>query len=185
MEDKIRFWKRVRSLSIAAFLVPIVLGLGSTVVSMISAFREMGEGRSEPSDLAGDVSVSLWLTSLGVGIAFFAVPVWVIAAVRIGDLKNRQIAEMASQNGADNLAYDGSIHVIYTEQDIILSNKPYADWREIQSSFSDYKASFGPWDGYEVSDYIKDEHPSFVGGLSEVLRKLRSESLSEIALIED
>jgi hypothetical protein len=50
------------------------------------------------------------------------------------------------------------LHIIYTENDILLSQKHYTSWIQIQNDFADYKASLGPWGVEEVIDYLRQEH---------------------------
>lgn len=50
------------------------------------------------------------------------------------------------------------LHLIYTDNEVILSSKPYSSWREIQDEFPTYKASLGPWDGTEAIDYLNNEY---------------------------
>ena len=43
---------------------------------------------------------------------------------------------------------------------MLLSKKQYPSWREIQSDFTDYKASLGPWSESEAFEYLRDEYPA-------------------------
>ena len=42
---------------------------------------------------------------------------------------------------------------------MILSKKSYADWRQIQDEFVDYKTSLGPWSAQGVIDFFRDDFP--------------------------
>jgi len=50
------------------------------------------------------------------------------------------------------------MHIIYTENEMILSKKEYESWREIQDEYETYKASFGPWETDEVVQYLAEEY---------------------------
>lgn len=50
------------------------------------------------------------------------------------------------------------LHIIYTESEIILSKKEYANWQEVQQDFPDYKASLGPWLEADVIQYLDAEY---------------------------
>ena len=52
------------------------------------------------------------------------------------------------------------LHIVYLESRMIISKKRYADWRQIQDEFADYKASLGPWPVAEVLDCLRTEYPS-------------------------
>lgn len=52
------------------------------------------------------------------------------------------------------------LHIIYTNNEMLLAKKGYASWREIQDEFYDYKSSLGPWDEDEVVQYLADEYPA-------------------------
>ena len=50
------------------------------------------------------------------------------------------------------------LHIIYTEDEMLLSRKEYACWRDIQDEYQRYKASLGPWTPKEVIDYLSDDY---------------------------
>ncbi len=50
------------------------------------------------------------------------------------------------------------LHIIYTEQEMLLSKRVYSSWQEIQVEFTDYKASLGPWTEEEIIEYLADEY---------------------------
>lgn len=50
------------------------------------------------------------------------------------------------------------LHVIYTESEVFVSRKAYSSWLEIQSDYSDYKASLGPWSAEDVESFLADEY---------------------------
>jgi isopentenyldiphosphate isomerase len=52
------------------------------------------------------------------------------------------------------------LHIIYTDNEVLLSKKSYVSWREIQDEFDDYKASLGPWGEDEVVQYLAEEYPA-------------------------
>ena len=54
------------------------------------------------------------------------------------------------------------LHIIYTETAMFLSKKTYPSWRDIQDEFTDYKASFGPWETDVVTEYLQDDYPDLM-----------------------
>ncbi len=42
---------------------------------------------------------------------------------------------------------------------MLLSRKPYPDWQDIQSEFTDYMASFDPWPLIDIIEFLKVEYP--------------------------
>ncbi|MCJ8332281.1 MAG: hypothetical protein HRT89_02760 [Lentisphaeria bacterium] len=50
------------------------------------------------------------------------------------------------------------IHIIYLEDEMLLSKANYKDWREIQTKFEAYKASLGPWGEDEIIEYLKEDY---------------------------
>jgi hypothetical protein len=54
----------------------------------------------------------------------------------------------------------GLVHIVYLRRGgMLLTKKPYSDWREIQEEFEDYMASLGPWSAAEALDYLQFEYP--------------------------
>lgn len=51
------------------------------------------------------------------------------------------------------------IYLIYRRSGLLLSRKPYPDWRSIQAEFPDYQTSLGPWSAAEVRKFLADEYP--------------------------
>lgn len=41
---------------------------------------------------------------------------------------------------------------------VLLSRKPYADWREIQDEWDDYMTSLGPWTEEDVVDFFQQQY---------------------------
>jgi hypothetical protein len=54
------------------------------------------------------------------------------------------------------------LHIIFTEEEVLISTKPYASWREIQDEYADYKASLGPWDAATVTSWLDEEYSDLV-----------------------
>jgi hypothetical protein len=50
------------------------------------------------------------------------------------------------------------LHIIFTEEQVLASKKPYALWQEIQAEFDDYKASLGPWDAATIVSWLTEEY---------------------------
>ena len=59
------------------------------------------------------------------------------------------------------------LQIIYTQDDVLLSKKSYASWREIQKEFQSYKASLGPWPIEEVIKFLADEYSNLVPSAKE------------------
>ncbi|HEU0079245.1 MAG TPA: hypothetical protein VFQ76_16440 [Longimicrobiaceae bacterium] len=55
---------------------------------------------------------------------------------------------------------DGLFHVIYLRSGpLLVSRKPYADWREIQDEFDeDFMTSLGPWTVEEVVGFFEQQY---------------------------
>lgn len=53
------------------------------------------------------------------------------------------------------------LHLIYLERALLLSKKPYSDWREIQAEYFDYKTSLSFGGVEEVLGFLKDEYPEY------------------------
>ena len=55
-------------------------------------------------------------------------------------------------------------HIVYLETedrcDILLTKKPYADWREIAADYPDYKTDLGPWSCAEIISFFEQEYPN-------------------------
>jgi hypothetical protein len=51
------------------------------------------------------------------------------------------------------------VHIVYLQEAILLTKKPYQDWREIQEDFEDYVTALGPWSAPEVLDFLQFEYP--------------------------
>ncbi len=50
-------------------------------------------------------------------------------------------------------------HVVYLRRDaLLISRKPYADWREIQDEWDDYMTSLGPWTVEEVVGFFEQQY---------------------------
>lgn len=50
------------------------------------------------------------------------------------------------------------LHVVYTEDAVLLSKQSDLSWSELQASIPGYKASLGPWDQNEVVEYLGNEY---------------------------
>jgi hypothetical protein len=52
-----------------------------------------------------------------------------------------------------------SVHVIYLRAGgMLLSRKPYSDWREIQDEYEDYMTSLGPFSEEGLLDFLSEEY---------------------------
>lgn len=50
------------------------------------------------------------------------------------------------------------LHIIYTEDAVLLSKRAWSSWREIQDAFLGYKASLGPWAAEETARFLQSEY---------------------------
>lgn len=50
------------------------------------------------------------------------------------------------------------LHVVYTEDAVLLSKRLDLSWAELQVSIPGYKTSLGPWGQSEVVEYLGDEY---------------------------
>jgi hypothetical protein len=52
-----------------------------------------------------------------------------------------------------------TFHLIFLRSGpVLLSRKPYADWREIQDEWEDYMTSLGPWTVEDVVDFFEQQY---------------------------
>jgi DNA relaxase NicK len=59
------------------------------------------------------------------------------------------------------------LHVVYTEDAVLLSKQSDLFWAELQVSIPGYKTSLGPWDQNEVVEYLDDEYKGLEPAASE------------------
>jgi hypothetical protein len=51
------------------------------------------------------------------------------------------------------------VHLIYLRSgEMIISRKPYADWREIQDEYEDYMTSLGPFSEEGLIEFLSEEY---------------------------
>lgn len=50
------------------------------------------------------------------------------------------------------------LHIIFTDEHVVVSKKAYASWQDVQAEFDDYKASLGPWDAATTVSWLEDEY---------------------------
>lgn len=52
------------------------------------------------------------------------------------------------------------LYIVYLRSDeIVLTKKRYASWREIQGEYDDYMTSLGPWTATQTAQFIETEYP--------------------------
>ncbi len=64
------------------------------------------------------------------------------------------------------------LHIIFTEEEMILSKERFESWREIQHRYAGYKASLGPWDHESVIEYLVDEYSKLAPSAAEQVAAL-------------
>jgi hypothetical protein len=51
-----------------------------------------------------------------------------------------------------------TFHLVYLRSGaVLLTRKPYADWREIQDEWDDYMTSLGPWTAGDVLEFFRED----------------------------
>lgn len=50
------------------------------------------------------------------------------------------------------------LHIIYTEDAVLLSKPAWSSWRKIQDALPGYKASLGPWAAEETAHFLQGEY---------------------------
>ena len=50
------------------------------------------------------------------------------------------------------------LHIIFTDEQVLVSKKAYGSWQEVQAEFDDYKASLGPWDAATIVSWLTEEY---------------------------
>ncbi|MCX6119090.1 MAG: hypothetical protein NT027_16255 [Proteobacteria bacterium] len=68
-----------------------------------------------------------------------------------------------------------TLHIIFTNEIVILSKKGYRNWREIQDEFESYKASLGPWTEKETIEWLCTEYPNLKPSAHEQVSKFVSD----------
>ncbi|TKB43561.1 hypothetical protein [Thalassotalea mangrovi] len=64
------------------------------------------------------------------------------------------------------------IHIIFTKSKVVISKTQYLSWRDIQSDFSDYMASLGPWDEEAAIDWLEMEYENLIPSAREQIKSL-------------
>lgn len=57
--------------------------------------------------------------------------------------------------------------LVFIDDDILVSKKAYACWRDIQAQYDDFKASLGPWSNEDMINWLDEEY----GGLFPTARQ--------------
>ncbi len=85
------FWNRFFKIAVIAFIAGPVIGIGGSVIGLISAFDTMGvAGGSDPAELASDISLAVWSSMVGWIIGLITLPILVVAFV--GRRRHRKFA---------------------------------------------------------------------------------------------
>jgi hypothetical protein len=50
------------------------------------------------------------------------------------------------------------LHIIFTDEQVLVSKKAYASWQEVQAEFDAYKGSLGPWDTATTVSWLEQEY---------------------------
>jgi hypothetical protein len=52
---------------------------------------------------------------------------------------------------------DDRAHIVYCDDRMLLDKGPYGDWRAVQESYADYKASLGPYSEEDIVHFLRDD----------------------------
>ena len=97
-DEKVAFWRKVRTFSILLFFGPPLLGLAGTAIGMSQAFKALAEtGQAEPADLSGPISLALLSTAWGLLIALLAIIPLVLALMKLRFYQKKQTSS-ANEN---------------------------------------------------------------------------------------
>lgn len=50
------------------------------------------------------------------------------------------------------------LHIIFTDEQVLLYKKAHASWREVEVESDDYNASLGPWDAATNVSWLAEEY---------------------------
>lgn len=85
---KRRYWKRWLKISLAAFLIPPLIGMLVTAFTMVESFQSLSENTPEsPEALASGISLSMTLTAIGLVISAIVFPFLIFCLVRFMKVK--------------------------------------------------------------------------------------------------
>jgi hypothetical protein len=65
------------------------------------------------------------------------------------------------------------LHIIFIDEQVVVSKKAYVSWREMQAEFDGYKASLGPWNATTTMSWLEEEY-DLVPSAEEQVRSLVS-----------
>ena len=65
------------------------------------------------------------------------------------------------------------LHIIFTDEQVLVSKKAYTSWQEVQAEFDNYKASLGPWDAATTVSWLAEEY-NLVPSAEEQIKSLMS-----------
>jgi hypothetical protein len=74
------------------------------------------------------------------------------------------------------------LHLIYTNNDMFLSKRPWSSWREIQDAYEGHMTSLGPWSEEGTIDYLQGEYPNLWPNAERQIGALMSGAVETVAL---
>ena len=74
------------------------------------------------------------------------------------------------------------MHIVITDNEIILSKQDYQSFREIQNDFFNFVTSLGPWTPEVVIDYLETEYPNITPSPEEQVNALIKSGHFEVSL---
>lgn len=82
-----------------------------------------------------------------------------------------------------------TLTLVHTETGMVLSRRPFADWRAVQAQFPDYTTSLAPEAAGHLVDYLTDEYPEMTEatgrGWAEVVAAFLASPAPDLLLCEN
>jgi hypothetical protein len=71
----------------------------------------------------------------------------------------------------------GEFHIIFTDEQVLVSKKAYASWQEIQAEFDSYKTSLGSWDAATTVSWLEEEYDLVPSAEEQIASLLSSDQM--------
>lgn len=69
------------------------------------------------------------------------------------------------------------LHIIFTDEQVLVSKKAYASWQEVQAEFDGYKTSLGPWGTATTVSLLEEEYDLVPSAEEQVASLLSSDQM--------
>ncbi len=87
------------------------------------------------------------------------------------------------------LAATEALTLVYLDSGMVLSRRPFADWRAVQDHFPNYKTSLAPEAAGHLVDHLTDEYPEMTEetgcGWAEVVAAFLATPAPDLVLCEN